>query len=45
MLNAWKFYAIPERLNFELEGVLRNDALSVDGKTLRDTCVYAKIDQ
>lgn len=35
--------AIPERLNFELEGILKNDATSVDGSDLRDTCIYAKI--
>ncbi len=38
-----KSRAIPERLNFELEGTLRNDDLSVDGKELSDTCVYAKV--
>lgn len=37
-----KSRAIPERLGFTLEGILKNDALSVDGKELRDTCVYAK---
>jgi ribosomal-protein-serine acetyltransferase len=38
-----KSRAIPERLGFTLEGILKNDALSADGKQLRDTCVYAKI--
>lgn len=33
---------IPERLGFTLEGILKNDSLSVDGNELRDTCVYAK---
>ena len=33
---------IPERLGFELEGTLRNDALSPSGE-LRDTLVFAKI--
>ncbi|MFJ7828678.1 GNAT family N-acetyltransferase [Peribacillus sp. NPDC046944] len=33
---------IPEKLGFTLEGILHNDALSADGKTLRDTCIYAK---
>lgn len=33
---------IPERLNFPLEGILRNEDLSIDGKELSDTCVYAK---
>lgn len=33
--------AIPERLGFELEGILRNSALAADGQGPRDTCVYA----
>ncbi|GGF23671.1 ribosomal-protein-serine acetyltransferase [Halobacillus andaensis] len=35
--------AIPEKLDFTLEGVLHNDDVSVDGQQLRDTCVYAKV--
>lgn len=35
--------AVAERLNFELEGILRNDTLSRTDNKLRDTCVYAKI--
>ncbi|ASK61135.1 GNAT family N-acetyltransferase [Virgibacillus phasianinus] len=35
--------AIPERLGYELEGIIRNEDLSVDGKELRDTCMYAKV--
>ncbi len=35
--------AIPERLGFVLEGVLRRDTRATDGR-LRDTCVYALID-
>lgn len=35
--------AVAERCGFELEGVLRRDALGVDG-TPRDTAVYARID-
>jgi ribosomal-protein-serine acetyltransferase len=38
-----KSRAIPERLGFTLEGVLKNDDISVDGNGLRDTCVYAKV--
>ncbi|MBI0576992.1 GNAT family N-acetyltransferase [Neobacillus cucumis] len=38
-----KSRAIPEKLGFTLEGILKNDALSGDGKELRDTCVFAKI--
>lgn len=34
---------VPERLGFTLEGILRNDSLSADGKELRDTCVFAMI--
>ncbi|MBM7693189.1 RimJ/RimL family protein N-acetyltransferase [Peribacillus deserti] len=34
---------IPEKLGFTLEGILRNDSLSADGKHPRDTCVFSKI--
>jgi RimJ/RimL family protein N-acetyltransferase len=34
--------AIPEKLGFTLEGILKNDSLSVESKELRDTCVFAK---
>lgn len=37
-----KSAAIPERLGFTLEGILRNDSLATDS-SLRDTCVYAKV--
>ncbi len=35
--------AIPEKLGFELEGILRNEDVAVDGSGLRDTCIYGKI--
>jgi len=34
---------IPEKLGFELEGILRNEDHSADGKELTDTCIYAKV--
>jgi RimJ/RimL family protein N-acetyltransferase len=37
-----KSRAVAERCGFELEGILRNDALGVDGSP-RDTCVYSRI--
>jgi RimJ/RimL family protein N-acetyltransferase len=37
-----KSRAVAERCGFELEGILRNEALGVDGDP-RDTCVYARI--
>lgn len=36
-----KSRAVPERLGFALEGILKNDAVNVDNE-LRDTCIYAK---
>ncbi|MBC6973412.1 GNAT family N-acetyltransferase [Bacillus sp. Xin] len=41
--NNTKSRTIPEKLGFELEGILRNEDLSVDGKKLTDTCIYAKV--
>ncbi|WP_457445481.1 GNAT family N-acetyltransferase [Roseateles sp. P5_E4] len=34
--------AVAERCGFELEGILRNETLGVDGHP-RDTCVYARV--
>lgn len=41
--NNHKSRAIPERLGYKLEGLLKNDGRSVDGNELSDTCVYAKV--
>jgi RimJ/RimL family protein N-acetyltransferase len=38
-----KSRAIPEKLGFTLEGILKNDSISADSNELRDTCIYAKI--
>ncbi|MFG6486840.1 GNAT family N-acetyltransferase [Roseateles sp. BYS78W] len=37
-----KSRAVAERCGFELEGILRRDALGVDGSP-RDSCVYARL--
>ena len=36
-----KSRSIPEKLGYELEGILKNDDLSADGNKLTDTCIYA----
>ncbi|MGH1285632.1 GNAT family N-acetyltransferase [Bacillus toyonensis] len=41
--NNTKSRTIPEKLGFELEGILRNEDLSADSKQLTNTCIYAKI--
>ncbi|MGG1141036.1 GNAT family N-acetyltransferase [Bacillus mycoides] len=41
--NNTKSRTIPEKLGFELEGILHNEDLSADGKKLTDTCIYAKV--
>lgn len=42
-VNNKKSRAIPERLGFTLEGILRNNDWSADKSELRDTCIYAKV--
>lgn len=37
----FKSRSIPEKIGFELEGILKNDDLSADGSKLTDTCIYA----
>ena len=41
-VNNARSRVVAERCGFELEGILRRDALTVDGEP-RDTCVYARI--
>jgi RimJ/RimL family protein N-acetyltransferase len=37
-----KSRVIPEKLGYTLDGVLKNDGMSADGKEIRDTCIYSK---
>ncbi|MCA1053703.1 GNAT family N-acetyltransferase [Rossellomorea aquimaris] len=41
--DNYKSRKIPEQLGYELEGILKNEDLSVDGKRVTDTCIYAKV--
>ena len=38
-----KSRAIPERLGYELESIIENDDMTADGRKLKDTCVYVRI--
>lgn len=37
-----KSRSIPKRLGYTLEGILKNNSISVESKELRDTCIFAK---
>lgn len=41
--NNTRSRAVPERLGFTLDGILMKDSLSVDGKEVRDTCIYSMV--
>lgn len=41
--DNYRSRAIPEKLGFQLEGIMRNDDRSVDGARLTDTCIYSKV--
>lgn len=43
--NNIRSRALASRAQFELEGILKNDSHTVDGNSLRDTCIYAKIQE
>ncbi|MCA0987589.1 GNAT family N-acetyltransferase [Guptibacillus algicola] len=38
-----KSRAVPERLDFTLEAILKNDDVRLDESGLTDTCIYAKV--
>ncbi|MDQ0256869.1 RimJ/RimL family protein N-acetyltransferase [Evansella vedderi] len=35
--------AVAERLGYQLDAILKNEDVSVDGKELRDTCIFSKV--
>lgn len=37
--------AIPEKLGYQLEAILKQNSVSADGRTYRDTCLYAKLNE
>ena len=39
-----KSRALAERLEFTLEGTLKQDSLGPEDNSLRNTCIYAKIE-
>jgi len=40
-----KSRAVPEKMRFVLEGILKNEGIAADGKEIRNTCVYAKVNK
>ncbi|WML48811.1 GNAT family N-acetyltransferase [Neobacillus sp. PS3-34] len=38
-----KSRAVAERLQFNLDAILKSDSVSVTGSELRDTCIYSKV--
>lgn len=41
--NNFNSRKVAERLDFTLEGILRNNARSADGKSIRSTCVFSML--
>ncbi|WP_347549719.1 GNAT family N-acetyltransferase [Pseudalkalibacillus hwajinpoensis] len=38
-----KSRSVPERIGYQLEGILRNEDLSIDKLKVTDTCIYARV--